>query len=154
MQERTEQLARQHSILKQAEELAKAGSWEYTVNTQEFLWSEGMYRLFEIAQGQPVRPEVYLDSALEEDRPVAKRIVNAIQQNFESFDETMRIKFNDSYRTIQIKAAPLKNERGEVEKMLGVDLDMTVARQSTEKITELNTTRRCLLFPIQRFSEP
>ena len=39
------ELAAQHNILKQAEELAQAGSWEYNIKTKEFSWSDGMYQL-------------------------------------------------------------------------------------------------------------
>ena len=59
-----EEIAKQHNILKQAEELAKAGSWEYNINAKEFLWSDGMYALFKMKKGEQVRPAIYLDRYL------------------------------------------------------------------------------------------
>ena len=136
--ERTSELIKQNNILTQAEELAQAGSWEYNVSTDEFVWSDGMYRLFEMEKGQRVTPEIYLDYALRDDWPLAKKLVDTIRKNFEPIEEIIRIKLDHSYKTIQIKAAPFKNAKGGVEKMLGVDLDITITRQAAKKITELN----------------
>src|ERR1700741_4376784 len=51
-----EEIAKQHNILKQAEELAKIGSWEYNIKTKEFLWSDGMYAIVKMKKGQQVNP--------------------------------------------------------------------------------------------------
>lgn len=136
--QRTIDLVKQHEILKQAEELAQVGSWEYTIKTKEFTWSDGMYALFRIGKGSKLMPSVYIDHAVEKDRPIAKKITDAIQKNFEPFEEVLHIKFNDEERILQIKAMPFKNESGEIEKMLGVDMDITERQKSEEKITELN----------------
>ena len=129
-----------HNILKQTEELAQAGSWEYNIETKEFLWSEGMYRLFEIHKIAPLNPEVYLEFAVAEDMPVADKIVNAIQKTFLPFEETLTIAFNGSIKTLKVKGAPLSNDQGQIEKMLGVDVDCTAALQSEVKIMELNSS--------------
>jgi signal transduction histidine kinase len=97
-----------------------------------------MYRLFEINKDEPISPSIYLRYSLEDDLGIAKKIVNGIENKFESFEEIMRIKFNGSYKTLRIKAAPLKNEKGEIEKMLGVDIDISQAQHAEGKIMELN----------------
>jgi signal transduction histidine kinase len=120
------------------EEIAQAGSWEYNVKTKEFLWSDGMYNLFEMKKGEPVSPSVYLNYSLENDLPIAKKIVDGIETKFESFDEIMRIKFNNSYKTLRVKSAPKRNEKGEIEKVLGWDVDISQTRQAEDKVTALN----------------
>src|SRR5262245_34111518 len=82
------EIKKQNSILKQAEELAKAGSWEYNIHTQEFTWSDGMYKLFEIKKGSPVTPSVYLDHVIEKDRHEAQKLVDDIQKNFQPLEIT------------------------------------------------------------------
>ena len=134
------ELAAQHNILKQAEELAQAGSWEYDINTKQFSWSDGMYQLFNMKKNTPVVPPVYLKYSTGEDMPVAQKIVDAIEKDFQPLEETLRIKFNGAVKTLKIKAAQLKNEKGEIEKMLGVDMDITSTQQSEEKIMELNSS--------------
>ena len=132
------ELAAQHNILKQAEELAEAGSWEYHINTKQFSWSDGMYRLFQMEKNTPVVPSVYLKYSTQKDRPIAQKIVDDIEKNFQPFEETLRINFNGTVKTLKIKAATLKNEEEQIEKVLGVDVDITAARQSEERIMELN----------------
>ena len=132
------ELVAQHNILKQAEELAEAGSWEYDINTQQFLWSDGMYRLFQMKKNTPVEPSVYLKYSIQKDLSIAQKIVDYIEKNFQPFEETLRINFNGTIKTLKIKAATLKNEDEQIEKVLGVDVDITATKQAEEKIMELN----------------
>jgi hypothetical protein len=62
------------------------------------------------------------------------------KERFHPFEETLQISFNGTVKTLKIKAAPLKNDKGETEKMLGVDVDITAAQRSEEKIMELNSS--------------
>ena len=145
-------LAAQHNLLKQAEELAQAGSWEYDINTKDFYWSDGMYRLFNMKKGRHVVPSIYLDYTTEQDVPIAQRIIKAIEKNYHSFEETLRIKSNGTIKTLKIKAAPLKNDKGQIEKMLGVDVDITAIKQSEEKIMNLNKELSFLNAELRNFN--
>jgi signal transduction histidine kinase len=136
--ERTEELRKQHDILNQAEELANAGSWEYNINTKEFIWSDGMFRLFGMKKGTKVKPAVYLDHAVEKDLPVAKKIVDAIEVSFEPLVAVIDIISDGSVRVLKVKSEPFRNENGEIEKVLGVDMDITDIQHSEQKIVELN----------------
>jgi signal transduction histidine kinase len=132
------ELAAQHNLLKQTEELAQAGSWEYDVNTKDFCWSDGMYRLFNMKKESDVVPAIYLEYSTEQDLPIAQKIVEAIEEKFHSFEETLHIKLNGTVKTLKIKAAPLINDEGKIDMMLGVDVDISAAQQSEKKIMELN----------------
>src|SRR5689334_13198722 len=131
-------ILKQSNILKQSEELAQTGSWEYDVKTKEFIWSDGMYQLFNLEKGSTLTPSIYFEQAIGEDKGVAQKIITALDEKFEAFEETLRIQSNGDVRTIKAKGTPLKNHRGEIEKMLGVDMDITIARRYDKKITELN----------------
>ena len=133
-----EEIAKQHNILKQAEELAKIGSWEYNIKTKEFLWSEGMYALFNMKKGKQVKPAIYLDHATEKERNVVEKLVNVIETSFQPFEETMYLKIDGDIKAIKIKATPLKNNKGEIEKMLGVNMDISASLESAKKIMGLN----------------
>ena len=133
-----EEVRKQHNILKQSEELANIGSWEYDINTKQFLCSDGMYSLLEIEKGLPIIPAFYLEYAKNEDIETAKKIVDQIQNYFNPIEETLRIQHGDINKTIRVKGAPLKNKKGEVEKMLGVNMDITNAKEAEQKIFDLN----------------
>jgi PAS domain S-box-containing protein len=121
------------AILQHAEELAQMGSWEYHIAAGQFSWSEGMYNLFGLKPGTPVRPETYFDFATEEDRSIAKRIVKNLKKAHQSFEETMRIRKNGSQRLLKIKGSVVSNEKGEAQRVVGVDLDITDISEAEER---------------------
>jgi len=144
-----EEIAKQHNILKQAEELAKIGSWEYNIKTKEFIWGDGMYALFNMKKGQQVKPEIFLAHATEKDLGVAEKIVNDIERSFQPLEETIYLKIDGEIKALKIKATPLKNNKGEPEKMLGVNMDITASLESEKKIMDLNES---LLFMNQELN--
>lgn len=132
--ERTKELQKNLAVLQHTEALAQTGSWEYDIATGNFYWSEGMYRLFELPYGSPVQPEIYLEFAAEEDRTIAKRIFKDLKKNQQSFEETLRIKTRSGLRMLRIKASLVQGEKGEAERIIGVDLDITDIKEAEEKI--------------------
>src|SRR5436190_4382890 len=133
-----EEIAKQHNILKQAEELAKIGSWEYNIKTKEFLWSEGMYALFNIKKGKKIKPTIYLEHATKKERTTAEKLIKVIERSFQPFEKAMNLKIDGGIKVLKIKVTPLKNNKGETEKMLGVNLDITDSLESSQKIMDLN----------------
>ena len=144
-----EEIEKQHNILKQAEELAKTGSWEYNIKTKEFIWGDGMYALFNMKKGKQVKPEIFLAHATEKDLGVAEKIVNDIERSFQPLEETIYLKIDGEIKALKIKATPLKNNKGEPEKMLGVNMDITASLESEKKIMGLNES---LLFMNQQLN--
>ncbi|RYZ30071.1 MAG: PAS domain S-box protein, partial [Chitinophagaceae bacterium] len=124
------------TILKQAEDIAAIGSWEYQIPSGRFSWSDGMYRIFDYPMGAPVQPEIYLHQAIEGDRAVAKRIIKNIRKNYQPIEETMRINRKDGVRLIKIKAAAVRDENGVIQKMVGVDRDITHLHETEEKLKQ------------------
>ena len=133
-------LAKHHSLLRQSEELAESGSWEYDCETGEFLWSDGMYRLFEIEKGTPVRPSVYLDFAIPEDQHIAQQMVDFLEDDCDPIEVDLRIKPGKSIKTLHIKTTKLKDHNRNTQKILGIDMDISTARTAEEKIQALNNT--------------
>jgi PAS domain S-box-containing protein len=147
-----EQLKKQHDILRQAEELTGVGSWEYNIKTKEFLWSDGMFKLFKILDGTKIHPSLYVDNVIDGDRHIAEKIVHHIESKVEPFEEIVRFKINGAVKTIRIKGAPLKNGKGEVEKMIGVDMDVSLAEKSEKTITGLNKELRLVNAELKNFA--
>jgi predicted transcriptional regulator YheO len=97
-----------------------------------------MYALFNIKKGKQVKPAIYLDHATKKERDVAEKLVDVIERSFQPFEETIHLKIDGDIKAIKIKATPLKNNKGEVEKMLGVNMDITASLESAQKILGLN----------------
>lgn len=113
------------TLLQQTEEIAATGSWEYTIDTGIFLWSDGMYQMFNIPPGTPVQPEVYLPISIPEDEYKAQRIVDHLTKHFTPFEEILQIQIAGKIRTIKCKGTPIYNDQKQVQKLVGIDMDIT-----------------------------
>ncbi|WP_426059028.1 PAS domain S-box protein [Hymenobacter sp. B1770] len=140
------QQAKSYQLLQQSEEVANLGSWEYDRATGEFLWSAGMYRLFGLPLGSPIRPETYLDFALPEDRTVAERIVRGLTTGRTGFEETLRIQVGEAVKTVRVKAAGAFDDDGKPLRMLGVDLDISDVRRLEAENLRMRLTQQQALF--------
>ena len=112
-------------LLEQSEKVAELGNWDYELATGIFRWSAGMYRLFGLAPGTPVSPTTYLDFVLEEDRPIAERLVRHLREGSAGFEKTLRLQVGEQLKTLHLKAMMLYDEQGQPARMLGVDLDIS-----------------------------
>jgi PAS domain S-box-containing protein len=133
-----QRLLRKEKIIEQTEALAGTGSWEYDVSSKEFIWSAGMYSLFEMPAGVPVQPSVYLDYCIPSERPIADKIVNAIKDGQNAFDETLHIRSNGGVKSLKIKAEPLQRSNGKYDKIIGTDLDVSVIAKKQDELMALN----------------
>jgi PAS domain S-box-containing protein len=112
-------------LLEQSEKVAELGNWDYELATSTFRWSAGMYRLFGLAPGTPVSPSTYLDFVVEEDRPIAERLVRHLREGSAGFEKTLRLQVGKQLKTLHLKAMMLYDEQGKPARMLGVDLDIS-----------------------------
>src|SRR6476660_4954025 len=103
-----EELKKQNSILKEAEELAQMGSWEYNIHTKGFIWCEGMYELFNLEKNTPVTPSIYLELAKEDDQDIAQKIVSDIENSTGPFEQALHIKSNGKIKIFKIKATVIR----------------------------------------------
>lgn len=125
-------------VLQQTETVAGIGSWEFVPSKNEFVWSDGMYDIFEIPRGQSVNPHIYQNFVIEEDKAVAERIIHCLTSASEAFEEIIRIKCNNKEKTLKVKGVVLTGDKGKPLKVLGVDFDIS-AQAESKYLKELNT---------------
>jgi len=133
-------------LLEQSEQVARLGSWVYELATGELRWSAGMYRLFELAPGAALQPAIYLDRAVADDRPVAERVVQAITTAPADFEETLRLWVGQEIRTLRLKAVLVRDEAGQPQRLLGVDLDISRVHQLEADNLRLRLRQQQALF--------
>lgn len=98
------------------------GSWVYTPVNNEFIWSDGMYKLFGIERGTKVTPDIYNDFSAEEYRDVAKKIVRSIYDG-NTFEEYLQIRSNEGFKMLRVFGTS-RDASGE-HQVVGVDIDVT-----------------------------
>jgi len=134
-----ERLITNLDIIAQAEEIAQMGSWEYDIQAASFKWSDGMYRLFNLSNKQSVTPAIYFEYTPMKEHAVVSRIVNKIQNEFESFEEIITLlPDGQAKKIVKIKAMVIKDKRNQPVKVVGVDLDITHQLKAADEINQLN----------------
>lgn len=134
------------TIMEQAEQVAKLGSWEYDLQTEKFSWSGGMYSLFGLKKGTLVVPEIYLQHAAPENRPVATRIVNAIKSGAGDFKKTIEILAGNNRKTIKVNATVIRNITGQAERIIGVNVDLTEQMKLLKEKKQIEASQNQKIF--------
>ncbi|MEH3114351.1 PAS domain S-box protein [Pedobacter terrae] len=141
-----EERFKNYVLLQQSEEIASIGTWDFNLTTNHFTWSAGMYRLFDLKKGTKVMPEVYLDYTTKRGRAAAERTVAHIRQSDTDFEETLELNIAGNVKILHVKAAIVQNDSGRVERVLGVNLDISAMRQAEEKIKRMEKEQQLEIF--------
>lgn len=136
IKEAEEEVQKNLQILKQAEEVAEIGSWEFDILRNEFYWSDGLYEIFALAKDTIVHPETYFDFVVNEDKPVVQRIINFMRNDQQPFTEVIRIKTNSKVKTLKVKGVVINDEKGIPEKLLGIAIDVTALTESERQLKQ------------------
>ena len=120
------------SLLKQTQEIANVGSWEYDVERRAFLWSEQMYRMLGLEPGSDA---VALDTACQmfhpDDRARVWQDVTTLIETGKPLENELRFQSADGEtRTFFSRAIPIKDESGAVRLIRGISQDVTEQRTS------------------------
>ncbi len=122
-----ERLRRSEEGLAEAQRIARIGSWEWYVETNEAYWSDETYRLFGLTRSKLDRHrENFLHFILPEDRPrVDKALSDAISGTRE-YNLDYRIKLADgTEKDIHAQAEVIRNNVGQPMLMRGTVQDIT-----------------------------
>ncbi|HAX88729.1 MAG TPA: hypothetical protein DCY91_21320, partial [Cyanobacteria bacterium UBA11370] len=121
------QVAEKTAAFTEAQRIAKVGSWEFNLATQEVIWSEELYRIYEAEDQAPVpRPDLTIQHIHPDDQERFQRQVVEVAIALQPFDTDLRIiTQNGNIRYIQAKGQPIANAQGEVVKLVGTVADIT-----------------------------
>jgi signal transduction histidine kinase len=127
-------------LLKEAQTLAKTGSWEWEIVEDQLSWSDELYQIFEKDPRQftPTN-EAVMDSILPEDRPMVTRALEASLTRGEPFDVEYRIL--DSHQRIKwlhsLGKAVVDNQGNPIH-ATGTVQDITERKNAAERIARQN----------------
>ncbi|MBE9115517.1 PAS domain S-box protein [Lusitaniella coriacea LEGE 07157] len=158
-----EQLSKSERFLNQAQRIACIGSWEFDLKTQKLTWSAEMFRIFGLDPSQSApslgeHPHLFHP----DDWPIVQ---NALQQ-MQTMGITQQIEYrvirpDGSLRYVEGRGEVIRNDRGEIVKLLGTALDISDRVQAEEALRESEQRFRnafdtaavgmCLLSPAGQF---
>lgn len=143
-----EELAKNYTLLRHSEQLAGAGTWDNDLLNGNLSWSDGMYRLFGLEKGTKIKPEIYIKHALPGSLKLAEKVAHHLRTGSRGFEKTIEVQIGENVKVLKIKAIVVKDEQGQVTRMLGVDMDITAVRQAERLIRDMESRQQQEIFRV------
>ncbi|APZ47815.1 hypothetical protein BW723_16590 [Polaribacter reichenbachii] len=122
--------------LNEAQKLGHIGNWELNTITDEFTWSDEVYNIldFNPENGVPKKEDIFKKIHPDDVEFHNKKIENAIKYG-NPFNIEIRFKISDSTeKTIKIICKPIKDNKGKVICLKGVNQDITEQKKILKEI--------------------
>ena len=131
-----EALKRSEAFLARAQQLSSTGSFSWRVATDEIMWSEQLYRIFEFDQGVPVTLDLIASRVHPEDIPLFNEIVNRARGDGGDFEYEHRLQMPDgSIKYVHLVAHGTRGQDGRLE-YIGAVQDVTQSRLSEQALSK------------------
>jgi diguanylate cyclase (GGDEF)-like protein/PAS domain S-box-containing protein len=117
-----------------ANEAGGIGIWEWDLGTDVISWDKRMFDLYEIPPHVKPTYSLWLECIVPEDAPMAEKTVRDALQARVPFKMEYRVHVKEGIRHIRSLANRVLNKNGDVERLLGINLDMTEVKQLNEAL--------------------
>ena len=130
------ELGQRHLLATQS---AKLGVWDWDIATNNMRWDDRMLELYGLTRESfPGRVEAWQKGLHPEDRERAIEDYQAALRGEREFDTEFRVEHPDgTVKQIKAEGMVIRNLEGEAVRMLGVNRDITEAKQAEESISRL-----------------
>jgi PAS domain S-box-containing protein len=129
------ELRRSEAFLAKAQRLSLTGSFSFYSATQEFTWSEELYRIFEFEPGVRVTIELIGSRYHPEDRHVLEEVAEGMRRGALDFDYEHRLLMADgSIKHIRVVAHGTPDKEGTGLEYFGAVQDITQHRHAEAKL--------------------
>jgi PAS domain S-box-containing protein len=129
-----QELERAHATLAEAQEIARIGSWEWSIATNHATWSDELYRLYGLApQSLQVTFESFLERVHPDDRNTVMRILERARSDREPFALDYRTVLPDGHvRWLHGTGRVIADRKGVPLRMVGTAQDITDRKRLDE----------------------
>lgn len=117
-----------------ANEAGGIGIWEWELQPEVISWDKRMFDLYEVPPHIKPSWQVWYECVVPEDREHAENVIRDSLAARIPFKLEFRIAVRDGVRHIRSLANRVLNKDGEVERLLGINLDMTEVKQLNEAL--------------------
>lgn len=117
-----------------ANEAGGIGIWEWELQPDVISWDKRMFDLYEVPAHIKPSWQVWYDCVVPEDREHAENVIRDSLAARAPFKLEFRIAVKGGVRHIRSLANRVLNKDGEVERLLGINLDMTEVKQLHEAL--------------------
>ncbi|HNO94073.1 MAG TPA: PAS domain S-box protein, partial [Anaerolineales bacterium] len=132
-------LERARNTLEQAQKIAHMGSFEYIAATQTTVWSEEESRIYGLDPNDPspAYEEMLQKMIHPDDADILHDVFTKAMQNNSVYELEHRVVQPDgSIRWVHDRAVPYLNEEGQLERYIGITLDITERKKAEQSLRE------------------
>jgi diguanylate cyclase (GGDEF)-like protein len=133
----TQSIAQFKRLYDQASQLAKIGAWECILDTEELIWTDGVYDLFDLPRGLPVRRSAIVDLYHDESRQQMERMRAEAIRGSGSFTLDARIRTRRGVNRWMRLTADVAFEHGRAVRIFGAKQDITYEKELWERLRQL-----------------
>ena len=131
-------LINSNKLLDESQSIAKIGSWKFDLVTNDLIWSEGHYRIFELDKMPTDQLYKAYRSRIHKD-DLAK--LDKVSKNVNKIGKDFKIKYRIVFPDQRVKhileiGQPFKNEKGELTELKGIIQDITEITMAEQKIIQ------------------
>jgi PAS domain S-box-containing protein len=139
------QLRRSEALLREAQQAAHIGVWEFDVSTRQVYWTEELYHIHGLdPTGPPPQNQALLALIHPADHPIHEEAIVAPALKGQPFEANLRIIRQDGeIRYINARGGPVFNEVGDLIKMTGTTFDVTDWKQPKVRRGEAEADCEC-----------
>src|SRR4030095_4919603 len=133
--ETEEKIRESEKRLKNAQKIAKLGSWELDLKDGKVLWSDEMYEILELEVGSEIKSEQFNDLISPEDLKYREEEIEKAIKSNRPFNFFFTINFKSGKRKIlNTQGEVYKDKNGNPTRMIGTIMDVTEIKEAEEKI--------------------
>jgi PAS domain S-box-containing protein len=125
--------------LREAQRVARVGSWEWDIERNSLWWSDELYEIYGLERETfPGTHESFLERVHPEDRPYVRRVIEAAHQNKQPFNYEHRIvRADGAVVSLHARGRVIADEAGKPVRMLGTGQDITDEKRAQEERSHL-----------------
>lgn len=131
-------LRESESRLKEAQQVAHIGYWEWLLESGDLFWSDEKYRIFGLSRDTIPSLQAFFDAVHPADLPLVKNSIEKTLQGKRPYNIDIRlIRPDRSERTVNARGRVEYDQSGKPARMFGTVLDITERKQAEEKFRNI-----------------
>jgi len=123
-------------FLNEAETVAQMGSWKWIVKTDQMIWSDGLYKIYNKKPGEFLTFDSFQDATFPEDRSMVSNFLSDVKTRKKPSRIDYRIIRDDQLRYVSVTAKPGRLEPIMAEVIIGAVIDITESKAYEKQLQQ------------------
>ena len=133
----TKQLIQSQKHLKEAQRMAKVGSWDYNIENDSFTLSDEYYRILHLKKDTQITYQDFLGYIDKNDYPQVINILNSAITKGSNFEMTYAVISKSGTRTHLLTKGKVRKKKGGSVKITAISMDITSEIEDKQTIEKL-----------------